>query len=98
MQIQIELDEELLRKAIMHVAKDAFVAPSYSSGNGGYGYQVIQQQVKDHVLTLDFSPLIAAEVKLQMADVVRDVVRFQLREEVKVQAKRMRLNGEWLGE
>ena len=96
MKIEIELPDDVLRESVASIARAAF-DPSYRySQNTSYGYKAIQEQAKAHILALDFSEIIATEAKRQLANVVSEVVHAQLREAVKAEARRMRVNGELL--
>ena len=96
MKFEIELDHNVLLEAVNSATRAAFDT-GYRYGNApGFGYKAVQDQTKQHILSVDFANLIATEAKRQVADVVSEVVKTQLREAVKAQAKRMRQNGELL--
>lgn len=98
MKIEVELPDDVLRDAVASAARTAF-DKGFSYGDAsGYGYKAVMEQAKAHILALDFSEIIAIEAKRQLANVVSEVVQAQLREAVKAQARRMRVNGELLEE
>ena len=96
MKFEIELDHDVLLEAVQSAARAAF-SSGYRYGDApGFGYKAVQEQTKQHILALDFSDIIATEAKRQIADVVSEVVKTQLREAVKAQAMKMWQNGELL--
>ena len=98
MKIEVELPDDVLRDAVASAARTAFDKGFRYGDAPGYGYKAVMEQAKAHILALDFSEIIAIEAKRQLANVVSEVVQAQLREAVKAQARRMRVNGELLEE
>lgn len=93
-QITVTVDDKAIADATQVAFAQAFGLPAYAGRTGGYGYETIREQVRAFVGTMDLRERIAAEARVSLSAVLRDVVGEELRRAAKAEAKRLRQNGE----
>jgi hypothetical protein len=92
-ELTIRLDTTKVEEAIRVSWQREFQSGDGYRDAGGFGWQEVVRQVKEHIQTLDLSAAIAVAAKAQIDDVVNDVVTVALREKAKQRAKEMMRDG-----
>lgn len=92
MQITIEIPTDLVTACANAALKTAFTN-GRPYGEEGAGHKMVGKQVADQLRELDMAPLVAEELRKQVAACVREVVSEELRKRIKAEVKALAKDG-----
>jgi len=92
MQITIEIPTELVTACANAALKTAFTN-GRPYGEEGAGYKLVGRQVSDQLRDLEIAPIVAEELRKQVAGCVREVVAEELRKRIKAEVKTLTRDG-----